>query len=148
MKNPNIILPNNLNYRIMNRVHIIRRALFLVLALFLPLTVGAVEVAINGLWYNVNTSGSTAEVIENKNGQKYSGNITIPNSVTYLGKSYSVTSIGGSTFSDCSGLTSVTIGNSVTSIGDNAFNDCNGLTSVTIPNSVTSIGFCAFYGCI
>ena len=33
-------------------------------------------------------------------------------------------------FYDCSGLTSVTIGNSVTSIGSNAFNGCSGLTSV------------------
>ncbi|WP_394809971.1 leucine-rich repeat protein, partial [Flavobacterium psychrophilum] len=44
-------------------------------------------------------------------------------------------------FSDCSGLTSVTIPNSVTTIRDRgAFADCSGLTSVTIPNSVTSIG--------
>ena len=45
---------------------------------------------------------------------------------------------------ECSGLTSVTIGNSVTSIGDEAFLGCSGLTSVTIPNSVTSIGISAF----
>ena len=48
---------------------------------------------------------------------------------------------------DCSGLTSVTIGNSVTSIGEYAFLDCSGLTSVTIPNSVKSIGSCCFYDC-
>ncbi len=35
----------------------------------------------------------------------------------------------------------------VTSIGDFAFSDCSGLTSVTIPYSVTSIGKSAFYGC-
>ena len=59
----------------------------------------------------------------------------------------SVTSIGGSAFEGCSGLTSVTIPNSVTSIGRYAFYGCSGLTSVTIPNSVTSIGSYAFYGC-
>ena len=58
-----------------------------------------------------------------------------------------VTSIGGSAFSGCSGLTSVTIGSSVTSIGGSAFSGCSGLTSVTIPNSVTSIGGSAFSGC-
>ena len=58
-----------------------------------------------------------------------------------------MTSIGGSAFRDCSGLTSVTIPNSVTSIGGSAFSYCSGLTSVTIPNSVTSIGGGAFYGC-
>ena len=87
--------------------------------------------------------------------------ITIPNSVTSLGRSAfyncssltsvtipnSVTSIGDYTFYKCSGLTSVTIPNSVTSIGRSAFENCSGLTSVTIPNSVTSIGNSAFENC-
>ena len=67
-----------------------------------------------------------------------STNITIPNSVTTIGR-YA--------FYDCDGLTSVTIPNSVTSIGNDAFYDCDGLTSVTIGNSVTSIGNYAFLGC-
>ena len=58
-----------------------------------------------------------------------------------------VTSIGSYAFYYCTGLTSITIGNSVTSIGDDAFLDCTGLTSVTIPDSVTSIGYRAFYNC-
>ncbi len=87
--------------------------------------------------------------------------LVIPNSVTSIGSSAfsgcsgltsvtipnSVTSIGYRAFYGCSGLTSVTIPNSVTSIGDGAFQYCRGLTSVTIPNSVTSIGDWAFYGC-
>ena len=59
----------------------------------------------------------------------------------------SVTSIGGSAFSSCRGLTSITIPNSVTSIGDKTFYGCISLTSITIPNSVTSIGGYAFNGC-
>ena len=50
-------------------------------------------------------------------------------------------------FQNCSGLTSVTIGNGVTSIGNRAFEYCRGLTSVTIPDSVTSISSNAFNGC-
>ncbi len=56
-------------------------------------------------------------------------------------------SIGGSAFSDCSGLTSITIPDSLTSIGSRAFDGCSGLTSIVIPDSVTSIGYRAFSGC-
>ena len=78
---------------------------------------------------------------------EYSGSVVIPESVTYNGKTYSVTSIGSYAFADCSGLTSVTIPNSVTSIGSGAFRYCSGLTSVTIPNSVISIRGLAFVDC-
>ena len=63
--------------------------------------------------------------------------ITIPNSVTTIGKE---------AFMGC-GLTSINIPNSLTSIGHGVFSDCRGLTSVVIPNSVTTIGYQAFYGC-
>ena len=78
---------------------------------------------------------------------EYTGNVVIPESVTYNEKTYSVTSIEWGAFKDCSGLTSITIPNSVTSIGGEAFRGCSGLTSVTIPNSVTSIGGSAFSIC-
>ena len=59
----------------------------------------------------------------------------------------SVAIIGGSAFSGCSGLTSITIPNSVTSIGNDAFAGCSSLTSITMQDSVTSIGMYAFSGC-
>ena len=76
-----------------------------------------------------------------------SGNITIPATITNGENTYTVTSIGNSAFSSCSGLTSVTIPDGVTSIGNSAFSYCSGLTSVTIPDSVTSIGNGAFSWC-
>jgi hypothetical protein len=59
----------------------------------------------------------------------------------------SVTSIGSSVFSGCTGLTSVVIPDSLTSIGGGAFYNCSSLTSVVIPDSVTSIGDYAFQSC-
>jgi hypothetical protein len=67
--------------------------------------------------------------------------------LTFVTIPNSVTSIGEYAFSDCSGLTFVTIPNSVTSIGEYAFKNCSGLTFVTIPNSVTSIRKGTFEGC-
>ena len=57
----------------------------------------------------------------NSYSDEYSGNIVIPESVTYRGKTYSVTSIGNSAFYECTGLTSITIPHSVTSIGRYSF---------------------------
>ena len=99
---------------------------------------------IGDLYYNLDATNQTAEVAENSSA---SGDIIIPSSVTYISKTFSVTSIGNGAFYECSSLTSVTIPNSVTSIGKSAFGGCSGLTSVTIPNSVTSIEEWAFSGC-
>ena len=60
---------------------------------------------------------------------------------------YRVTSIDSFAFYNCSGLTSVVIGDSVKYIGWGTFGGCSGLTSVTIPDSVTVIHDGAFYDC-
>jgi len=57
-----------------------------------------------------------------------------PTLVTSLVIPNSVTSIGNSAFSYCTGLTSIIIPNSVTSIGNSAFQDCSGLTAFTMPD--------------
>ena len=112
----------------------------------------ASDIEVDGIYYNFNANTKTAEVTfkgkqDNSYNNEYTGAVVIPSEVTYGGEKYSVTSIGDLAFSDCSGLTSVTIPNSVTSIGEYAFQYCSGLTSITIGNSVTSIGEFAFFNC-
>ena len=102
------------------------------------------------LYYNI-VGGNAQVTSQNSRSPYYStyptGALTIPDSVTYNGTTYSVTTIGNFAFNNCSGLTSVTIGGSVTTIGNYAFEMCRGLTSVTIPNSVDTIGSHAFKNC-
>ena len=107
----------------------------------------AIEFTVDGVRYSVNNDNTTVTVAGYPSGSKPTGDLTIPESVTFGGISFPVTSIGNRAFEGCSGLTSVTIGNSVTSIGYEAFSSCYGLTSVTIGNSVTYIGDYAFYRC-
>ena len=125
----------------------IKKLLPVLLMSIMSVSAFAEEALIDGIRYSLNDETLEAEVANNKYGEKYSGDIIIPETVDYDGKTYSVTSIGKWAFYDCPGLTSVTIGNNVTNIGDYAFEYCSVLTSVTIVNSVTSIGDHAFSGC-
>ncbi len=124
-----------------------KNLLLVALMLSMAASAFAMEVEIDGLWYEVVSKTKEAKVIMYKNNIYYCGSIVIPETIEHDGLKYSVTGIGSDAFLLCNGLTSVTIGNSVTSIGSHAFSGCSGLTSVTIPNSVTSIDKGAFSGC-
>lgn len=58
-----------------------------------------------------------------------------------------VTTIGASTFMNCTGLTSVIIPDNVNIIYGSAFEGCANLASVSIPEGISSIGAKAFAGC-
>ena len=78
------------------------------------------------IYYNY-INNNTELAVSSRSGyysNEYNGNVVIPESVTYNGTTYSVTSIGYEAFKDCSGLTSITIPNSVTRIGSCAFLNC------------------------
>ena len=130
--------------------HLIKLA-FLLLALLLPATATAHDFEVDGIYYNILNDNEVEVTYKgtsyNSYSNEYSGSVAIPPSVTYNGKTYSITTIGGAAFDNCSGLTSVTIPNSVTSVGSSAFYGCSGLTSVDIPNSVNTIGSFSFYNC-
>lgn len=76
----------------------------------------------------------------------YADNVTIPSSVVYMDKFYTVVGIGSSSFNRCT-MRSITFPHTLTSIDRYAFERCNSLTSIDISSSVTTIGEFAFYSC-
>lgn len=123
----------------------------------------------NGITYSIVSSTEMA-VVPRTDGEKYSGDIAIPDSISYLNRKFAVASIGENAFLDCTTLTSISLPQSLKHIYSNAlkncsslkhvsipegvgsiatgtFQGCTSLTSVTIPESVTSIGYGAFEGC-
>ena len=132
----------------------------------------ASDTQVDGIWYDFNEKNMTATITYRGSNydyesysDRYMGDITIPESVMYNSKIYSVTRIGSYAFYYCSSLASVTIPNTVTSIGSEAFNGCSGLTSpvynehvfafmptsftghYSIPEDIESIADYAFNGC-
>ena len=161
----------------MKTLNLTLRTILLALALVGTTTTAlAYDMLVDGVYYNIygNEAKVTYITYSYSDGynkySKYSGHITIPETVTYNGMTYTVTGINAGAFANCTSLVSVSIPetittiaaeafsscralknigipNSISAIGDQAFWDCDGLTSITIPNSVTSIGAYAFYDC-
>lgn len=101
---------------------------------------------VDGIKYNI-TSPTEAEVTNLGNDEKYSGKITIPESITCLGKTFNVVAINDAAFKDCSELHTVSIPNCVARIGRSAFYNCNSLSSVNIPEGIEKISYNSFSGC-
>ena len=128
------------------KIFTIMKKILLLFVALLTSTIAFAQTEIDGIYYNLDNENQTAEVTYYE-GILYSGDITIPEKVTYNTIEYNITSIGEKAFMYCSSLTSITIPNSVTSIEIWAFLGCSSLTSITIPNNVTDIGQYAFQGC-
>lgn len=77
----------------------------------------------------------------------YSGDIVIPEVVTYEDTEYAVTKIADEAFAGCYELESITIPRSVTTIGYGAFIECGSLTSLMLGEGVKTIGSLAFAYC-
>lgn len=94
---------------------------------------------IDGLCYSFDPITRRATVIEDAN-DKYSDDINIPATVNFDNNDYTVTAIAYRAFSECSGVTSITLPNTLNFIGGFAFDGCEQVTELVIPASVTVIG--------
>ena len=125
---------------------------------------------IDGINYELREDG-TAIVLASENKCGYSGHVSIPETVTFLGKEYPIVRLDAYCFCEsdvefctipngkykieiwdcvflrCPKLKEIVIPDSVTVIGEAAFCDCTALDSVKIGKSVAEIGDNAFRNC-
>ncbi len=121
----------------------IKNFVAILFAAFVSMNLFAYDFVVDGIYYNNHYDGNVSVTF--KNGYKtYSGNITIPATVTYNGTTYNVIAIGSEAFLNCFEVDTVIISEGVSIIGTRAFKACY-MKSITIPNSVTTIEAAAFY---
>ena len=101
-----------------------------------PRTVKVVAPA-DDYWNNPSWDGYT----------KPTGNVVVPQTVTYGQNTYTVIGLKNKCFKECDGIITISLPATIDSIGENAFYYCTALTSIVIPNSVKAIGEAAFYYC-
>ena len=131
------------------------KGLLLSLLLVCVGTVSAHDFEVDGIYYNITDAANKTVAVtykgESPNYGKYTGDVLIPDTVSYNGITYSVTSIGKSAFNNCYNLVGVVIGNSVTSIGEWAFYICTDLKTVynfsnlTFSKGSSDNGLIAYY---
>lgn len=128
--------------------HLIKTSL-LFLALYLPLAAAAYDFEVDGVYYITDLWDDFAMVCDQgEDGDHYSGNVTIPASVTVDGTTYPITKINSYAFSNCTELTGVTIPETVKEIRDHSFENCKSLSAIELPAGLTEIGTAAFEGCV
>ncbi len=144
-----------------------KKTLLYVLVFCLPvLGISAQEVAtIGGIKYSLNLG----EAIVMQQDKSLNGEIVIPESVTYNGEQFRVTTVGAnafdgckvtkvqlpasitkirkSSFTWCTSLTHVNIPAGVEVLEEGAFSNCTSLSSISLPNSVTELGPGCFEKC-
>ena len=116
-----------------------KRFYFMFALIQTSLSLWAYDVEIGGIYYDLNNTKHIATVTYKKWGYKsYSGDVKIPTFIDVYGSGfYDVEYIDYGAFLNCTGLTSIEIGNSVISVPGGAFKGCTNLTSISVTNGNT-----------
>lgn len=128
----------------MNMIQGHKQLFLCIIAFLVSIRVSAYDFQIDGFYYNI-IGNDQVEVTSGDT--MYSGQLSIPGSVTYNGVSYTVTRIGKSAFRGCINLRDVTISKEISLIDSHAFRDCTSLRSVMMQDGVKEISTSAFSGC-
>ena len=98
-----------------------KKSFLLLTLLWGALSAWAHDAEVDGIFYNLDVDNKTAIVTFKGDkhydyADEYAGGVVIPETVTFEGFTYFVTSLGEWCFYECSSLSSITIPDSVTSI--------------------------------
>lgn len=134
----------------------------LVLMSLCYLTTYAHDFEVDGIYYTIaSMSNLQVEVshwgnwtgYSGTNTTPYTGDIIIPEKVTYENRTYTVVGIGRSAFGTTNNgadkgtaITSISLPNTIRYIDKEAFYNCKSLAEITLPSSLISIGEYAFRG--
>ena len=99
--------------------------LFTLLLLLAVFTASAYDFEVDGICYNIYEKRVTVMHSD------YSGDIVIPETVTYDGETYTVTTINYHAFTGCTGLTSVTLPSTIASVSSD-FGGCTALSRIIV----------------
>lgn len=114
--------------------------------LCLSISASAYDFEIDGIRYDI-TSFTDLTVTATSVSENKVGEITIPFSVDFSGKTLSVTAIGDRFMENNQAITSIIISDGVREIGSFAFNSCSNISDVIIPESVIVLKSNAFAKC-
>ena len=103
------------------------------------------ELEVTYLECSYSSGGSTTTLSVNSH-KGYEGvdKIIIPEKVTYMNRTRTVTSIGKCAFAKCKDLKTVVLPNTITKIKEGAFYWCNSLSTINMPTNLTEIEVSAF----
>ncbi len=123
---------------------------FAAMMLLVTASASAYSFKSGNLCYNIVSGTNTVRVTYEKwstpSYNNLSGAITVPQTVSSGGKTYTVVGVETNTFKGCP-ITSVSLPPTVNSIGRGAFSECTELTSANIPDGVTVITEYCFSSC-
>ncbi len=125
------------------------KLLLVTIGLMISLAANAYDLNVDNIYYNIiSLDELTLEVTKgDASFNSYTGDVTIPETLEYKGKYFTVVKIGDFAFHQCPNVTAVAIPNSVISIGDGVFNGCTSLEKLIIGSGLSSMGGSVFYNC-
>ncbi|MCC8146943.1 MAG: leucine-rich repeat domain-containing protein [Bacteroidales bacterium] len=124
-----------------------KKLLLVLLSVVCGMQAWAYHFEVEGIYYNFLPDNDVEVTSGTMWDGMYEGEISIPDSVTYLGVKYKVAKIGEKAFLRCSALTNIEFPSGLSSIGESAFSECHSLTKIDIPSTVQNIGPYAFDVC-